>query len=257
MSNAQMLEMCVQFIVENHQLMTDEQFEMLDRLWNLKYEAAAAAAAAAVEQPLPPSPPPEPEWQPSLLCRCDGDMCDACYKSSQDTVLTEALAQQGLCPSCSYRNPSGHQASCLMCGYMAEAQPQAQAQAQAQAQNQLVEPPLAEPQQQPQVPKKPKNPIYTNYKWPSPIAKVFVKYIRGTPWPGLDTWPSHFKLIWNDAGMTEFKLTHDNCMRYLAYRMGRLTPEQLMEKTPVEVHSKLIGEYHGVPGYYTKRFYYY
>jgi hypothetical protein len=258
MSNAEMLEMCVQFILENHQLITDEQLEMLDRLWNLKYEAAAAVAP--VEQPLPPSPPPEPEWQPSLLCRCDGDMCDACYKSTGDEVLIEALAQQGLCPSCSYRNPSAHQASCLMCGYMAETQPQAQAQPQAHAQNQLVQ--LAEQPDtdgeddaQPE-PKKPKNPIYTNRMWPSPIAKVFVQKIRGTPWRGLDTWPSNFKKVWHSSGNTELKLTHDNCMRYLAHRMG-LTPGQLLEKAPREVHARLIGEYHGVPGYYTKRSPYY
>jgi hypothetical protein len=260
MSNSEMADMCVKFLLENHQLITDEQLEMLDCLWNYKYEAAAAAA----EQPLPPSPPPEPEdsYTP-LLCRCDGDLCDACYKSCEDEVLLEALAQQGLCPSCSYQNPIGHQASCLMCGYMAEAQAQAQPQVQAQVQNQLVQPQLAEQpdtdgEDEVQVPKKPRNPIYTSYQWPSPIAKVFVQQIRGNnPWQyrykGSKAWPSDFKGGWLSSGNTEFKLTHDNCMRYLAHRMGRLTIGQLMEKTPREVHAKLIGEYHGVPGYYTKR----
>ena len=123
-------------------------------------------------------------------------------------------------------------------------------------QNQLVEPVA------PSAPKKPHNPIYTNRLWPSPIAKVFVQQIRANnPWQqyrykGLETWPSDFKKAWHSAGNTELKLTHDNCMRYLAYRMGRLTPGQLLEKTPREVHAKLIGEHNGVPGYYTKPFWY-
>ena len=45
MSNAEMLDMCVRFIMENHELVTDEHLEMLDKLWNYKYWLAAAAAA--------------------------------------------------------------------------------------------------------------------------------------------------------------------------------------------------------------------
>jgi hypothetical protein len=269
-----MIDMCVKFLLENHRLISDEQLEMLDILWNYKYETAAVAAAAA-EQPLPPSPPPEPE-DASLLCRCDGDLCYVCYRG------TEAHAQQG-CPSCGYEIYCD-QTSCLACAYMPHAQQgcpscgyeiycdqtsclacayMPQAHVLAQPQNQLVVPltaPAAALVPVP-APKKPKNPIYTSYQWPSPIAKVFVQQIRGNnPWQyrykGSQTWPIDFTRVWKDAGNTELKLTHDNCMRYLAYRMGRITPEQLMEKTPREVHAKLIGEHHGVPGYYTKRWWY-
>jgi hypothetical protein len=117
-----------------------------------------------------------------------------------------------------------------------------------------------EPEYPPQVAKKFHRPIYTNHYWPSPLAKVFVQKIRGnnawdrTRWHRVSAWSLEFKSRWIQAGNTEYKLTHDNCMRYLAYRMGDLTPEQLMEKTPMEVHAKLIGEYSGVPGYYIKRY---
>ena len=292
MSNTEMVDMCVKFLLENHRLITDMQLDMLDKLWHYKYEAAAVAAvaaAAAAEQPLPPSPPPEPEpeqdlwacdwcgreWSTELsacrlcgrdpagvlaeedyscaddytpiLCQCDGYTCNTCYKVAE--------AEQG-CPSCGYEIYSD-QTACLACGYKPEAQ------VLAQPQNQLVVPltaPAAALVPVP-APKKPKNPIYTSYQWSSPIAKVFVQQIRGNnPWQyrykGSQTWPIDFTRVWKDAGNTELKLTHDNCMRYLAYRMGRITPEQLMEKTPREVHAKLIGEHHGVPGYYTKRYWY-
>jgi hypothetical protein len=261
MSNAEMLDTCIRFIMENHNLVTDEHLEMLEKLWNYKYGLAAAAAAAeaaadaavarqqATEKPLPPSPPPEPECQncrppdTSLMCWCDGSMCHMCYRVADAEVLAEAQQQ----------TPQ-------------QAQQQQEQAAKYQCIPQIF--PVQELTEQPDTdgedeaataspePKKPKNPIYTNRTWPSPIAKVFVQKIRGTPWPGLDTWPSNFKKVWHSSGNTELRLTHDNCMRYLAHRMG-LTPGKLLEKTPREVHARLIGEYHGVPGYYTKRSPYY
>ena len=199
-----MLNMCVQFLVENHTLVMDEHLEMLDRLWHHKYEAAATTPQLeaaitpqlAAERPLPLSPPPEPEPEPEL------------QHIPQIFPVQEAVASE---------------------------------------------------------PKKPRKPIYTNRLWPSPVAKVFVQHIRGrNAWNSYRHWrgyggvwtDSDFNSFWLSAGNTEHKLTHDNCMRYLASRMGGLTPEQLMEKTPQEVHSKLIGDYFGVPGYYTKRYWY-
>ena len=234
MSNAEMLDTCVRFILENHHLVTDEHIEMLDKLWHYKYETATTAEMTrqqAAEKPLPPSPPPEPEFQmygpadTSLMCWCDGNMCHMCYRVADDTVLAEAQAQQQ--------------------------------QEQPQQAEQCI--PQIFPVEVPE-PKKPHSPIYTNYRWPSPIAKVFVQHIRGNNawqyrYKGCETWRFDFKKVWHSSGNTELKLTHDNCMRYLAYRMG-LTPQQLMEKTPMDVHARLIGEYHGVPGYYTKRYYY-
>jgi len=108
-------------------------------------------------------------------------------------------------------------------------------------------------------PKRSHNPIYTNYNWPSPLAKVFVQKMRGnshwdnTRWRGGAWSSSQFKFRWNNAGNTEFKLTHDNCIRYLAYKM-KLTPEQFLDKKPMEVHAKLIGEHNGVPGYFVRRY---
>jgi hypothetical protein len=115
-------------------------------------------------------------------------------------------------------------------------------------------------------PKKPHNPIYTNRRWPSPIAKVFVQKIRGNNawdncrniWRRSDgAWAPDFKVRWRSAGNTEFKLTHDNCMRYLAYRMGRIPLSKLLEMEQNDVHAKLIGEFSGVPGFFTKRYAYY
>ena len=160
------LNSSVQFIIENHNLLTDEHMEMLDKLWHLKYEA---------------------------------------------------LSQEHDCHICS----------------------ESQAQLQAEV-------------------KKPR-PAYNHPRWPSPVPKVFVQYIRGNnawnySYPGKTAWTSDFKAEWQLAGNTEFKLTHENCILYLAYRMA-LTPEQLMEKTPREVHARLIGEHHGIPGYYSKILY--
>ena len=120
----------------------------------------------------------------------------------------------------------------------------------------------AEDEAENQRPKRPHNPIYTSYNWPSPLAKVFVQKIRGNnswdtthmrirggPWNS-----SKFRTAWVNAGNTEFKLTHDNCMRYLAHRMA-LRPIELLDVNPQLVHSRLIGEYGGVPGYFIKRHY--
>jgi len=359
MSNLEMLDMCVRFLIENHALVTDEHLEMLDSLWHYKYETDAAfvelSQQLAAEQPLPPSPPPEPElwacdwcgreWTSDVnackLCGRDSNgvlpeaeedySCpndDFCYASSiasddYQEFLPEAQQQlqppqqaqpqldhentdryeyytkelkkgtskyfgQFYTPEClrepqlehedtdryeyikkemkeiMSRKPSvktliwnkyfGESEATLGEGVnKTDSQPLVQ---QPHPQNQLVEPVA------PSAPKKPHNPIYTNRLWPSPIAKVFVQQIRANnPWQqyrykGLETWPSDFKKAWHSAGNTELKLTHDNCMRYLAYRMGRLTPGQLLEKTPREVHAKLIGQHSGVPGYYTKPFWY-
>ena len=93
-------------------------------------------------------------------------------------------------------------------------------------------------------------PIYINHLWPSPIAKLFVQHMRGP------TWTVEMRSMWRKAGNTDFKLTHDNCMRYLAYKMGRITISKLMEIHPKEVHARVIGKHHGVPGFYTKAYYY-
>jgi hypothetical protein len=73
--------------------------------------------------------------------------------------------------------------------------------------------------------------------------------LRGGAWNS-----TKFRTAWVNAGNTEFKLTHDNCMRYLAHRMA-LSPIQLLDVNPELVNSKLIGDYDGVPGYFTKRYY--
>jgi hypothetical protein len=153
----------------------------------------------------------------------------------------------------------------------AHAEPQAQAQAQAIPQvlpvQELAEQPDTDGEDEDdEQPKKPHNPIYTNRRWKSPIAKVFVQKIRGRNawnngrdiwWRSDGAWAPDFKVAWRCAGNTEFKLTHDNCMRYLAYRMGRIPLSKLLEIEPKDVHANLIGEHHGIPGFFTKRYTYY
>ena len=175
-----------------------------------------------------------------------------------------ASEPEELCSSCNYRNTIGR-SSCYMCGHASTQEAPADEQLEADGEDlaeQSAVAAAAAPELASQEPKKPHNPIYTNYKWPSPIAKVFVQHIRGrNAWNNIrflngNAWgDSTFRDAWSRAGNTEFRLTHDNCMRYLAYRM-RLTLEDLMEKTPHEVHAKLIGDYYGVPGFYIKRSYY-
>jgi hypothetical protein len=121
------------------------------------------------------------------------------------------------------------------------AEPQAQLQAQLQAEPQAQLQAQAEPQAEAE-PKKPR-PAYNHPRWPSPIPKVFVQYIRGNnawnySYPGKKAWTSDFKAEWQIAGNTEFKLNHENCIRYLAYRMG-VTPEKFLEMTPTQVKEKI------------------
>jgi hypothetical protein len=99
----------------------------------------------------------------------------------------------------------------------------------------------AEPEVQPQV-----KPLisYNHPRWPSPMPKVFVQRIRGNnawnyTYPGKTAWAPDFKAEWQIAGNTEFKLTHENCIRYLAHRMGGRTIEQFLEMTREEVGRNL------------------
>lgn len=101
----------------------------------------------------------------------------------------------------------------------------------------------------------PRSHYYNHCKWPSPLAKVFVQYIRGrNAWDYKfdfkGAWTDTFKSTWTSAGNKEFKLTHDNCLRYLAYRLGRCSVEQFLEKSPRDVNKYLFGECWGVKGYY-------
>jgi hypothetical protein len=204
------------------------------------------------------SPPQaQPQAQPQVIPQV--------IPAQQPRENVEMPFQQDLCSSCNWNNFLGH-ATCYMCGHMAPSEPQNIP--QVLPVQHLAEQPdtdgedEAEPEDH--EPKKPHNPIYTNYKWRSPIAKVFVQQMRGNnAWnhrysriPG-GAWTPLFKSLWTTAGNTEFKLTHDNCMRYLASRMGRITVSSLLEMEPRDVHAKLIGVNHGVPGFFTKRSYYY
>jgi hypothetical protein len=119
------------------------------------------------------------------------------------------------------------------------------------------------PEQAPRVPVKPRNPHYNHYNWPSPLPRAFVQQIRGrNAWnhnywrfSREGAWPNDFKASWLIAGNTEFKLTHENCLRYLAYRCNCSVDEFLLKK-PADVNSKLFSPYSGVKGYYVNRYYY-
>jgi len=128
----------------------------------------------------------------------------------------------------------------------------------------MAEPvPVAEPEQAPRVPVKPRNPHYNHYNWPSPLAKAFVQQIRGrNAWnhnywrfSSEGAWSNDFKASWLMAGNTEFKLTHENCLHYLAYRCNCSVDEFLLKK-PADVNSKLFSPYSGVKGHYVNRYYY-
>ena len=230
------------------------------------YQATHSVEDSEDEVEVLPSLPPSPvAEQPDT----DGE----------DELKQDVLLQQDLCSSCNYRNDFG-QTGCYMCGDAPFPEPQlAQAELQAEPQvipqvlpaQELAEQPDTDgeddayAQQEDQQPKRPHNPIYINYKWRSPIAKVFVQHIRGhnrwNPgrniwWRSDGAWAPDFKVAWRSAGNTEFKLTHDNCMRYLAYRMGRIPLSKLLEMDPFDVHTKLIGVNHGVRGFFIKRYNY-
>lgn len=106
-------------------------------------------------------------------------------------------------------------------------------------------------------PKVPRSLYYNHHHWPSPRAKLFVQEMRKRyTYPKGPVWSDEFKALWLSAGNTEYKLTHDNCLRYLAYRYGT-TLEAFLGRTPTEVNKHFFGEYFGVPGFFSKRMTYY
>jgi hypothetical protein len=122
-----------------------------------------------------------------------------------------------------------------------EAEVHAEPEAEVQPEADVHAEPEAEVQPQPKV-----KPLisYNHPRWPSPIPKVFVQRIRGNnawnyTYPGKTAWAPDFKTEWQIAGNTEFKLTHENCIRYLAFRMGGRTIEQFLEMTREEVGRNL------------------
>jgi len=183
-------------------------------------------------------------------------------EEEQSRENLEMPFQQDLCSSCNWNNFLGH-ATTYVCEHMPPSEPQVTP----QVPQELTEQPDTDGEEEgDEQPKKPHNPIYTNRLWKSPIAKVFVQKIRGRNtwnngrdiwWRSDGAWAPDFKVAWRCAGNTEFKLTHDNCMRYLAYRMGRIPLSKLLEIEPKDVHAKLIGEFSGIPGFFTKRYTYY
>jgi hypothetical protein len=214
-----------------------------------------------------PQAPAQPQAQaiPQVLpIQQLAEQPDTDGEEEQSRENLEMPFQQDLCSSCNWNNFLGH-ATTYVCEHMPPSEPQAIPQVL----------PLQELAEQPDTdgededdgqPKKPHNPIYTNRRWPSPIAKVFVQKIRGNNawdngrniwWRSDGAWAPDFKVAWRSAGNSEFKLTHDNCMRYLAYRMGRISLSKLLEMEPKDVHAKLIGQFSGVPGFFTKRYAYY
>uniref|UniRef100_A0A6C0AMG2 Uncharacterized protein n=1 Tax=viral metagenome TaxID=1070528 RepID=A0A6C0AMG2_9ZZZZ len=101
----------------------------------------------------------------------------------------------------------------------------------------------------------PRSPYYNHHLWPSPLAKVFVQKKRSKflEWRG-SIWTPEFKRNWQSAGNTLLRLTHDNCIRYLAHSLN-CSVDHFLKKSPTEVNTILFGEYAGVNGYYTMRYY--
>lgn len=106
-------------------------------------------------------------------------------------------------------------------------------------------------------------PPYNDYRWPSPLPKVFVQHIRGrNAWDNCKywrryggVWSADFKAVWLLAGNTEFRLTHDNCLRYLAYRCN-CSVDEFMNKKPADVNAKFFNAYSGIPGHYIRRYHF-
>jgi hypothetical protein len=216
---------------------------------------------------VPQGPLQQPQAIPQVLPVQElAEQPDTGGEEEQSRENVEMPFQQDLCSSCNWNNFLGH-ATTYICEHMPPSESQDIPQVLQVVPQQLAEQPDTDGEEpDTQEPKKPHNPIYTNYRWPSPIAKVFVQQIRGRNawnhgrniwWRSDGAWEPDFKVAWRCAGNTEFKLTHDNCMRYLAYRMGRIPLSKLLDMEPRDVHAKLIGVNHGVPGFYIKRCYYY
>ena len=109
---------------------------------------------------------------------------------------------------------------------------------------------LAEPVASPEpVPKsKLSRRFYNHPTWPSPLPRVFVQTLRGrNKWQRFDrsrwrgAWIPGFLENWQEAGNTEPKLTHENCLRYLAY-VYDCPIDEFLEKKPKDMANFFFGQ---------------
>ena len=90
--------------------------------------------------------------------------------------------------------------------------------------------------------------LYNHPRWPSPLPKVFVQKLRGrNKWQRCDrsmlstAWIPSFLENWREAGNTEPKLTHENCLRYLAY-VYDCSIDEFLEKNPKDMANFFFGQ---------------
>jgi len=92
--------------------------------------------------------------------------------------------------------------------------------------------------------------LYNHPTWPSPLPKVFVQKFRGrNRWQSFDrsswsgAWVPSFLENWHESGNTERKLTHENCLRYLAY-VYDCSVEEFLKKSPKDMANFFFGQIH-------------
>ena len=235
MSTQEVLDTSVRFIIENSEFLTPEHIQALDNLWS-KMQNTFPTLPPSPKEVVPPKTPESEEYyeeQESFKNIVVSSKAGALSTAGCDTLnaVVPVPPKTHLCPY-----------------YTLGLVPHTFVPSQSVA---------------PKVPAK-YRPPYNDYRWPSPLPKVFVQHIRGRnawndkywrQWPGASAWPEVFKATWLLAGNTEFRLTHDNCLRYLAYRCNCSVAE-FMNKKPADVNAKFFSVYHGIPGHYVRRYHF-
>jgi hypothetical protein len=265
MSASEMLDMCVRFIARRHHMLTQEHVEILNEVWEL-YESQEVPPLP----PSPVPECEEQEEFPSrseYVRTCDADGCtyecaEACGSSAAEAYSSYSPQAYG-----SYAPPID---SCLYgCAYSCGAKqgeyccaqfdvdgnqlpPVAQSVvntaidtddempplisfAELARQKGLMNPEEAEPEETEiveTVPKvKPTFP-YDHPMWPSPRAKMMVRYILG---------PRAREVL------NVKTLTHDICMRWLANHY-RLSHEELLKTSIYKLHNPERASWNGGHG---------
>lgn len=242
MSTQEIVDASVRFIIENSEFLTDQHIQALDNLWS-KMQNTFPTLPPSPKEVVPPKTPDSEEYYEeqesfkNIVVSSKGGALSTADEWEEFIAHPKTLNTVVPVP------PKTH----LCPYYTLDLVPHTFVPSQSVA---------------PKVPAK-YRPPYNDYRWPSPLPKVFVQHMRGrNAWDNYKgwrryggAWSADFKAMWLHAGNTEFRLTHDNCLRYLAYRCN-CSVEEFMNKKPADVNAKFFSAYHGIPGHYVRRYHF-
>jgi hypothetical protein len=240
MSTQEIVDAAVRFIIENSEFLTDQHIQALDNLWS-KMQNTFPTLPPSPKEVVPPKTPESEEYYEeqesfkNIVVSSKGGALSTADDWEEFIAYPKTLNTVVPVP------PKTH-----TCPYTLGLVPHTLVPFQSVG---LMSP-------------KPRT-NYNHHNWPSPLPKVFVQHIRGRNawtnykyWRRYDgVWSKDFKDNWLLAGNTEFRLTHENCLRFLAYRCN-CSVEDFLLKKPVDVNLKLFSPYTGIKGHFMRHNYY-